>query len=189
MLRNGLSETTHGTYRKGARVHRDSGTGVQCALSLLLLAVTVAGFGCAGARMEVAQQAPSEVPQPDFIIVERFGVSPEDVKLDRSLSAQALRSFKERDLNDEERKVGAAVAVVMEEETVRLLRAAGIPAYVDSYAPTATRTTALLQGQFLSVDEGDRTQRVWLGFGLGGSTLRIKMQVRQGEVVVAEGEV
>ena len=65
------------------------------------------------------------------------------------------------------RKVGAAVATVMEEETVRLLRAAGIPAYVDSYAPTATRTTALLQGQFLSVDEGDRTQRVWLGFGLG----------------------
>ena len=72
---------------------------------------------------------------------------------------------------------------------MRLLREAGIPAYVDSYAPTATRTTALLQGQFLSVDEGDRTQRVWLGFGLGGSTLRIKMQARQGEVVVAEGEV
>ena len=154
-----------------------------------MLGVTVAGFGCAGARVDVAQQAPSDVPQPDFIIVERFGVSPEDVKLDRGLSAQALRGFQERALNDEERKVGAAVATVMEEETVRLLRAAGIPAYVDSYAPTATRTTALLQGQFLSVDEGDRTQRVWLGFGLGGSTLRIKMQARQGEVVVAEGEV
>jgi len=139
--------------------------------------------------VDVAQQAPSDVPQPDFIIVERFAVSPEDVKLDRGLSAQALRSFQERALNDEERRVGAAVATVMEEETVRLLRAAGIAAYVDSYAPTATRTTALLQGQFLSVDEGDRTQRVWLGFGLGGSRLQMKLQVRQGEVVVAEGEV
>jgi hypothetical protein len=94
---------------------------VQCALALLLLAVTVAGFGCAGARVDVAQQAPSEVPQPDFIIVERFGVSPEDVKLDRGLSAQALRGFQERALNDEERKVGAAVATIMEEELVRLL--------------------------------------------------------------------
>ena len=140
---------------------------MQCALSLLLLGVTVVGFGCAGARVEVAQPAPSDVPQPDFLIVERFAVSPEDVKLDRGLSAKALRGLQERDLNDEERKVGAVVATVMEEETVRLLRQAGIPAYLDSYAPTATRTTALLQGQFLSVDEGDRTStglgRVWLG--------------------------
>jgi hypothetical protein len=162
---------------------------VPCALALLLLAVTAAGFGCAGARVEVAQPAPSEVPQPDFIIVERFAVSPEDVKLDRGLSAQALRGFQEHALNDEERRVGAAVATVVEEETVRLLRAAGIPAYVDSYAPTATRTTALLQGQFLRVDEGDRTQRVWLGFGLGGARVHMKVQVRQGEVVVTEGEV
>jgi hypothetical protein len=158
-------------------------------MALLLLGVTIAGFGCAGARVGVTQQAPSEVPQPDFLIVERFGVSPEDVKLDRGLSAQALRGFKERALSDEERKIGAAVATVMEEETVRLLRAAGIPAYLDSYAPTASRTTALLQGQFLSVDEGDRTQRVWLGFGLGGSKVQIKMQVLQGGEVVAEGEV
>jgi hypothetical protein len=71
--------------------------------------VTIAGFGCAGARVDVTQPAPSEVLQPDFIIVERFGVSPEDVKLDRGLSAQALRGFTERPLNDEERKVGAAV--------------------------------------------------------------------------------
>ena len=189
MLRHVLSAMTYGAYRQGARWPRVAGTGVQCALPLLLLGVAVAGLGCAGARVDVTQQAPSEVPQPDFIIVERFGVSPEDVKLDRGLSAQALRGLQERALNDEERKVGAAVATVMEEETVRLLRAAGIPAYVDSYAPTATRTTALLQGQFLSVDEGDRTQRVWLGFGLGGSTVQMKLQVLQGGLVVAEGEV
>jgi hypothetical protein len=139
--------------------------------------------------VEVAQPAPSDAPQPDFLIVERFAVSPWDVKLDRGLSAKALRGLQERALNDEERQVGAAVATVMEEETVRLLRQAGIAAYLDSYAPTASRTTALLQGQFLSVDEGDRTQRVWIGFGLGGSKLQIKMQVLQGGWVVAEGEV
>ena len=57
----------------------------------------------------------------------------EDVKLDRGLSAQALRGLQERDLNEEEQKVGAAVATVMEEETVRLLRQAGS-------LPTSTRT-------------------------------------------------
>ena len=189
IFRNVLSETMHGTSRQGARLHRVSVTGVKCALLFLMMVATFAGFGCAGARGDVTQKAPSDVPQPDFIIVERFAVSPEDVKLDRGVSSKALRGLKEHTLNEEERKVGAAVATVMEEETVRLLRQAGIPAYLDSYAPTASRTTALLQGQFLSVDEGDRTQRVWIGFGLGGSKLQIKMQVLQGGVVVAEGEV
>ena len=189
MLKNVWSDTPRGMARRSTRWPRVAEAAVQCTLSLLLLGVTVVGFGCAGARVEVMQQAPRDAPRPDFIIVERFGVSPEDVKLDRGLSAQALRAFKERALNDEERKVGAAVATVMEEETVRLLRAAGIPAYVDSYAPTATRATALLQGQFLSVDEGDRTQRVWLGFGLGGSQLQMKVQVLQDGMLVTEGEV
>jgi hypothetical protein len=189
MLRPVFSETTPNTSRQGARGPRVSMTGVKFALPLLLLGVTLSGFGCAGARVDVAQQAPSDVPQPDFIIVERFAVSPEDVKLDRGLSAQALRGLQARALNDEERKVGAAVATVLAEELVRLLREAGIPAYVDSYAPTATRTTALIQGQFLSVDEGDRTQRVWLGFGLGGSKLQIKYEILQDGAVVAQGEV
>ena len=127
IFRNVLSETMHGTSRQGARLHRVAGTGVKCALPLLLLVATFAGFGCAGARVDVTQQAPSDVPQPDFIIVERFAVSPEDVKLDRGLSAKALRGLQERALNEEERKVGAAVATVMEEETVRLLRAGGYP--------------------------------------------------------------
>jgi hypothetical protein len=170
-------------------LHRVSETGVKFVLPLLMLVAILSGFGCAGARAHVAQQAPSNVPQPDFIIVERFAVSPADVQLDRGLSTKALRGLQGRAPNDEERKVGAAVATVMAEETVRLLRQAGIPAYVDSYAPTATETTALLQGQFLSVDEGDRTQRVLIGFGLGGSKLQIKMQVLQGGMVVAEGEV
>ena len=67
-----------------------------------------------------------------MVCIERFAVSPEDMKLDRSLSAKALRGLKEHALNDEERKVGAAVTTVMEEETVRLLRSERIiQAYKD----------------------------------------------------------
>ena len=65
MLRHVFSETTPRTSRQGTRRPRGAGTGVPCALSLLLLVVTVAGFGCAGARVDVTQQAPSEVLQPD----------------------------------------------------------------------------------------------------------------------------
>jgi hypothetical protein len=44
MLRNVWSETTHGTSRQDTRWPRAAGTSVQCALALLLLAVTVVGF-------------------------------------------------------------------------------------------------------------------------------------------------
>ena len=79
MLRNVWSTMTHGTYRQGARWPRVAGTGVQCPLSLLLLGVTIAGFRVRGRAGRCGAAGPSEVPQPDFIIVERFGVSPEDV--------------------------------------------------------------------------------------------------------------
>jgi hypothetical protein len=55
MLRNVWSTMTHGTYRQGARWPRVAGTSVQFALPLLLLGVAVSGFGCAGARVDVAQ--------------------------------------------------------------------------------------------------------------------------------------
>src|SRR4029434_8256370 len=41
------------------------GTGVQCALSLLLLGATVGGVWYAGPRVNVARQAASDVPPPD----------------------------------------------------------------------------------------------------------------------------
>ena len=41
----------------------------------------------------------------------------------------------------------------------------------------------------MSVDEGDRTRRVWIGFGLGGSKLQMKFQMLQSGLVIAESEV
>ena len=41
---------------------RASGTGVKFALLLLLLVATFSGFGCAGARAGVTQQAPAMYP-------------------------------------------------------------------------------------------------------------------------------
>ena len=76
MLRHVWLATRPGTSSPECPLAPGAGTGLQCALPLLLLGVTIAGFGCAGARVDVAQQAPSDVPQPDFLIVERFAVSP-----------------------------------------------------------------------------------------------------------------
>jgi hypothetical protein len=158
------------------------------ALPFLTIFVVLSGVGCASARVKPENKAPMDVQKPDFLIIERFAVSQADVKLDRGVSAKMARGLV-RSPSLEERHVGAAVAAVLEEELVRQLRQAGISAYVDSYAPTATDSTAVVAGHFVTVDEGDRTQRVLIGFGLGGSKLRMRYEIIQGESVAANGEV
>jgi hypothetical protein len=158
-------------------------------LSLFALILLSSGIGCASARVNTERQAPPTTQKPDFLIIERFAVSPADVLLDRGVSAKAARGLAAHEPNAEERQVGAAVAAVLSEELVRQLRQAGIAAYLDSYAPTATDRTAMVAGQFVTVDQGDRTHRVLLGFGLGESQLRIRYEIIQGGAVAADGEV
>jgi hypothetical protein len=57
MDRNGGAAPLPGTYCEGARWHWVSGACGTGVLPLLLLVATFAGFGCAGARVQVTRQA------------------------------------------------------------------------------------------------------------------------------------
>ena len=46
----------------------------------------------------------------------------------------------------------------------------------------------MLTGQFITIDKGNQTKRVWIGFGMGGSELRTRMQISQGGELIAEAE-
>src|SRR2546425_9517270 len=43
-----------------------------------------------------------------------------------------------------------------------------------------TARTVIIHGQFLTIDEGNRLRRMVIGFGVGGTDLRTKVQVYQG---------
>jgi hypothetical protein len=46
----------------------------------------------------------------------------------------------------------------------------------------------VLNGDFMSIDQGDQSKRVWLGFGLGGSEIRTRVQAMQGGQLVAQAQ-
>jgi hypothetical protein len=144
--------------------------------------------GCATAIVDVTEQGDLTLPKPDMIIVHNFAVTPNDVKLDRGVMATFVRDAQNRKQTDEEVRVGRMVADRVVEDLIDRLEKQGIMAFRASSGVTPSNTTAIIEGEILTVDEGSQTERVWLGFGLGGSELRTRGQMYQGGKLIAKGE-
>ena len=80
------------------------------------------------------------------------------------------------------------VAAKLTQTLVEELRNAGISAVPASDMVRPSNTTLVLKGEFLTIDQGNQTARVWVGFGFGGSELRTRIQAMQNHDLVAQAE-
>jgi Domain of unknown function (DUF4410) len=136
--------------------------------------------GCAKATVTPTRPAATSLPRPDRIIVHDFAVTPADVALDRGLGPRVMRDTAAASQTDEEVRIGQAVSKALTDNLVSKLREQGINAQRAIEAAPPGPTTASVVGHFLSVDQGDRTMRTLIGFGLGSSEVRTRVQVYQG---------
>ena len=157
---------------------------VLCSTGLLLAVIG----GCAKANVDSTMKTSSPLPKPDMIIVNNFAVDPADVKLDRGMLAQTMRDDGNRTPNAEEAKVGALVSEKLASTLVEELREVGIAAVRPGPAVKPSNTTVVLNGEFLTVDQGNQSERVWIGFGLGGSQLKTRIQALQGGHLIAQAD-
>jgi hypothetical protein len=123
-----------------------------------------------------------------MILVNNFAVDPSEVKLDRGLMATAMRDDGTRAPNAEEAQVGGLVAEKLAATLVEELRNVGIAAVRPGPTVKPTETTVVLNGEFLTVDQGNQSERVWIGFGMGGSELRTRIQALQGGQLIAQAD-
>src|SRR5258706_2377522 len=151
----------------------------------ILLAVVC---GCAKSNVEPTMKASRNMPKPDMVIVNNFAVDPAEVKLDRGLMAKTMRDTEGKAPNEEEAQVGRLVAEKLAITLVEELREVGIAATRPGPTVKPTSTTVILNGEFLTVDQGNQTERVWVGFGMGGSELRTRIQAIQGGQLVAQAD-
>ena len=151
----------------------------------LLLVILV---GCATAKVDQTKKTTGPLPRPDMVIVNDFAVTSAEVKLDQGVMDKVMRDSNSRSVSEEENKVGHMVANKLSEFLVGELREVGIEATRASSQVRPSSTTLMLTGQFITIDEGNRTARVWVGFGLGGSDLRTRIQAIQGGQLIAEAE-
>jgi hypothetical protein len=156
-------------------------------LVLFGLVLVILG-GCATARVDQTKKTTGPLPRPDMVIVNDFSVTSAEVKLDQGVMSKVMRDSNSRSVSEEENKVGHMVAKKLSESLVEELRKVGIEATRAGSQVRASSTTLMLTGQFITIDEGNQTARVWVGFGMGGSVLRTRIQVIQGGQLIAEAE-
>src|SRR5512145_291102 len=132
-----------------------------------LLFCLVAACGQTGIR-KAALTPEKNLPRPARILVYDFAVNEQEVKEYQGILRQqpAIKDAAER-----ERLLAQDVKDALADELVDALRRLG---FVTERAQRSIRTSGndlVIEGQFLTVDEGSPLQRLVIGFGKGASAV------------------
>jgi len=143
----------------------------------LAAGLAVLGFlGCTTTQV-VQRYDGGPLPRPDRILVYEFAYSPSQIKLTRGISADIEQAMSGTPRSVKELEVGGKVARVLQERLVKEIRDMGLPAQMGYGDPTPLGNTYSVEGQLLSIDEGNRTERVVIGLGLGRTDVKTLVQL------------
>ena len=142
------------------------------ATAILLIA------GCTNVNVKQEYSGPP-LPRPERVLVYDLAVTPEEVKLDRGLSAMAVEGMKGSSRTEQEIETGHKVAAAVSKHLVKELQAMGLPSQRAEGPPSEDPGDLSIVGQFLSIDEGNRTERVAIGLGAGRTDVRAEVQLYQ----------
>jgi hypothetical protein len=151
-------------------------------IGFCVLALAVAA-GCASTKVSDRHEyMGGKIPRPHHIWVYDFAATPAEVPAESALAGQ--HSAHATPQTAEEialgRKVGAEIATALVEEIFNM----GLLAKRASAGTEPEINDLVIRGYLLSVDQGDATKRVAIGFGSGGSELTTAVE---GFQVTAQG--
>jgi len=147
---------------------------------LLTLMILALAAGCGPTNVQQETMSAAKLPRPDHILIYDFAATPEEVELDKGLSADLMQKYREHkgtSRSAEEIKVGHKVADALAEELVNKIRSYGLMAERAFGLPSAKGNVLMVKGQLLSIDEGNRTERVVIGLGAGRTSVQANVQV------------
>jgi hypothetical protein len=143
-----------------------------------VLAACAFAAGCASTQATSQRQYSGYMPKPRLILVYRFAASPGEIDLDRSPTAVAQWKLSGIAPSQERIDVGDKVAAVLADHLVQKLQAEGLPAQIGEGPPDLQQGPVLVvDGQFLSINEGSRAERLVIGLGAGASNVRTEVQL------------
>ena len=140
---------------------------------------------CGPTKVKTTEEYSGKLPRPDRILVYDFAVSPDEVKQDTGLSADIARAVEGTPRTADELKTGHAAANALAKELVKEIQGFGLSAERAAGIPPTSGNILLVQGQLVSVDQGNRTERVVIGFGAGRTDVKAHVQVYE---MTAEGK-
>ena len=144
----------------------------------VIVGLAVAGVSaCGRTSVESVDVKAVSLPRPQLIVVHDFGASASAVALDSAIGARVMEALKGNQEVQDHLKVGQEVGKVLTENLVKEIGKLGIPAVAAANATPVAGPTLQIEGQFVTVDEGNRMRRAVIGFGAGASEVRTMVQV------------
>jgi hypothetical protein len=150
---------------------------IPCLLVLVVIA------GCAKTKFTDREIfAYTQIPRPERIWVYDFAATPNDLPAYSALAEQYLQNSPIQTLRQIEtgRKMGAEIAKLLVEQ----IRSMGMAADLGSNTTAAQLNDLVIRGYIISIDEGSAIKRLTVGFGSGGSELKV---MAEGFQVMSQG--
>jgi hypothetical protein len=141
------------------------------------LASALALTGCAPTVVQSTYQRDAAMPRPEQVLVYDFAVTPADVQLDRGLGGQVEQMAQGTPRTEQEIALGHQAARALSNELVERINAMGLTARRGVGAPARWERAVLIEGQFVSIDQGNSTERNVIGLGIGRSQVQTLVQV------------
>lgn len=151
---------------------RPSVSGIAAVGALAVLAA------CTSGQSQI--QTTERLARPQMVLVDSFAASPDEVRLDAGLSAEVEQAAKERrgtSRAEQEKEISRQVADAIADRLVLEIEDIGLEAQRGNALPQGVQNALLITGQVVSIDEGNRTERVIIGLGAGRSDVRVHAQL------------
>ena len=140
-----------------------------------LATIFIIACGRTGVR-DIKLTQEKNLPRPSRILVYDFAVSEQEVKEYQGIMRQQPNI---KDAAERERLLAQEVKDALADEIVDGLRAIGFNVERVSRGTAVTGNELLIDGQFVTVDEGNPLHRLVIGFGTGASTVQAQVQTYQ----------
>src|SRR5688572_12703590 len=144
-----------------------------------LCAVMFLVTACGSTDAEVTKERDDdddELPYPSRILVYDFAVSPSEVSSDSVAAGRLSSASDDPQSNPERQQLEHQIADVVANRVVAELQELDLPATRWRGPAPAGNNIYTIEGQFLTIDEGNAMQRMIIGFGVGGTELRVLVQ-------------
>jgi uncharacterized protein DUF4410 len=123
-----------------------------------------------------------QLPRPQRVVVYDFTSTPGDVQLQSGVGGRIKEELGEAEgtsLAEQQSKLQQNIVRLLTTQLVQEIGklGLGVPVQSAEMVGPVTEGQLSIEGQFLTIDEGNQTKRLVIGFGKGASHVRIAVQV------------
>jgi hypothetical protein len=141
-----------------------------------LMAALLAACSSTDAEVTQTRDDDAPLPYPQQIYVYDFATSPSELPPGAAGMAQLNGAVDDPERNPEREALERQIATALSTRLVAELQALGLPAVRWRGAVPKNENSYALVGEFLTIDEGSQLGRMIIGFGVGGSEVRVLVQ-------------